>query len=60
MTEILGVMSQEDIDRLRAGIERMNRTGEIDADAFAPDFELRQASSVIYEDRAEALEAVGL
>jgi ketosteroid isomerase-like protein len=40
-------MSQEDIDRLRAGIERLNRTGEIVADALAPDFELRQASSII-------------
>jgi ketosteroid isomerase-like protein len=40
-------MSQARIDRLRAGLERMNRTGELPADAFAPGFELRQASSII-------------
>jgi hypothetical protein len=38
-------MSQEKIDRLRAGYKAFGRTGETDVDFLAPDFELRQAGS---------------
>jgi ketosteroid isomerase-like protein len=38
-------MSQENIDRIRAGYETFNRTGEYDVDLLAPDFELH--SSII-------------
>ena len=40
-------MSQENIDRLRAAYEAFNQTGEIVVAHLAPDFELRQASSII-------------
>ena len=40
-------MAQEKIDRLRAGYNASGMTGDTDADFFAPDFELRQASSII-------------
>ena len=35
------------IDRLRAGLETYNRTGETPNGFLAPDFELRQASSIV-------------
>jgi ketosteroid isomerase-like protein len=38
-------MSQERIDRLRSNLEAFNRTGEIRG--LAPDFEMRQADSII-------------
>src|SRR2546425_1188302 len=40
-------MSQENIDRLRAAMEVFNRTGEINVEFLAPDFEMHQASSII-------------
>jgi ketosteroid isomerase-like protein len=40
-------MSQESVERLRAGIEAFRRTGEIDVSFLAPDFELHQASSIV-------------
>jgi len=40
-------MSQENIDQLRAAYEAFNQTGEIVVADLAPDFELRQASSII-------------
>jgi ketosteroid isomerase-like protein len=40
-------MSQENIDRLRANLEAFNRTGEINVDDLAPDFEMHQASSIV-------------
>ena len=40
-------MSQENIDRLRAGYKAFGRSGEAEPDFFASDFELRQASSII-------------
>src|SRR2546423_15094365 len=39
-------MSQENVDRLRAGYEALSR-GEQDLDFLAADFELHQASSII-------------
>lgn len=38
---------QDDIDRIRAGIERFNETGEIETEHFAADFEMHQASSIV-------------
>jgi ketosteroid isomerase-like protein len=35
------------IERLRAGLDEFNRTGEIPSDFYAPDFELHQASSIV-------------
>ena len=40
-------MSQEQVEGLRAGLDRFNRTGELDVAFLAPDFELHQASSII-------------
>jgi ketosteroid isomerase-like protein len=40
-------MSQENVDRLRAGLDVFNRTGEIDVRFLAPDFEMHQASSIV-------------
>ena len=40
-------MSRRSADRLRASIDAWNRTGEIPADDLAPDFEVRQAPSII-------------
>ena len=40
-------MSQENVDRLRAGFDVFNRTGEIDVRFLAPDFEMHQASSIV-------------
>jgi ketosteroid isomerase-like protein len=40
-------MSQENIDRLRAGYEAFGGAGEYDIDFLLPDFELHQASSII-------------
>lgn len=40
-------MSQENVERIRAGFEAFNRTGEIITDHLAPDFELHQASSIV-------------
>jgi ketosteroid isomerase-like protein len=40
-------MSQENIDRLRTGLDAFNKTGEIDIEFLAPDFEMHQASSII-------------
>jgi ketosteroid isomerase-like protein len=40
-------MSQENVDRLRAGIEAFRQTGEVDVAFLAPDFELHQASSIV-------------
>jgi ketosteroid isomerase-like protein len=41
-----GEVSQN-IERLRAGIEAFNRTGQIDLSFVAPNFEMHQASSII-------------
>ena len=40
-------MSQEHINRLRTDLDAFNRTGEINIDRLAPDFEMHQAASVI-------------
>ncbi len=40
-------MAAENLDRLRAALDRFARTGEIASAEVAPDFELRQASSII-------------
>jgi ketosteroid isomerase-like protein len=40
-------MAEEAIERLRAGLDAFNRTGEIDADLFDPEVEMIQASSII-------------
>src|SRR4051794_34205609 len=40
-------MSQETIDRLRAGLVAFVESGETDAGFLAPDFELHQASSIV-------------
>jgi uncharacterized protein len=40
-------MSQENIDRLGAGYETFNRTGEYEVDLLALEFELHQDSSLI-------------
>ena len=40
-------MSQERIQRLRTDLEEFSRTGEIKVDGLAPDFEMRQAASII-------------
>ena len=40
-------MSQENINRLRAGLEAFNGTGKLDTDFLASDFEMHQASSII-------------
>jgi ketosteroid isomerase-like protein len=40
-------MASERIDRLRAGLETFERTGEAPAGFLSPEFELRQASSII-------------
>jgi ketosteroid isomerase-like protein len=40
-------MAQARIDRLRAGLDAFNRTGEIQAGMVAPEFEMRQADSII-------------
>ena len=40
-------MSRENADRLRKGLIAFSRTGEVDPDVFAQDFELHQASSII-------------
>jgi len=40
-------MSQENLDRLRAGLDEFNRTGEIDTRFLASDFEMHQASSIV-------------
>ena len=40
-------MSQGNIERLRAAYEAFNQTGEIVIAHLAPDFEMRQASSII-------------
>jgi ketosteroid isomerase-like protein len=40
-------MPQENINRLRAGLEAFNRTGELGTDFLASDFEMHQASSII-------------
>jgi ketosteroid isomerase-like protein len=40
-------MSQENIDRLRANLEAFNRTGEINIEDLAPNFEMHQASSIV-------------
>jgi ketosteroid isomerase-like protein len=37
----------ERVERLRAGIEEWNQTGEIPAGLYAPDLEVHQASSII-------------
>ena len=42
-------MSQENVDRLRAGYKAFDRSGEADVDFFASDFELRQAASSIID-----------
>ena len=43
-------MSQENVDKLRRGLESFNRTGEIDTSFLADDFEAHQASSIIDTD----------
>jgi ketosteroid isomerase-like protein len=40
-------MSEANVDRLRAGLDRFNRTGEIDIGFLASDFEMHQASSIV-------------
>ena len=40
-------MAQEKVERLRAGLDAFNRTGELNVGFLAPDFELHQASSII-------------
>jgi ketosteroid isomerase-like protein len=40
-------MSQENVERLGAGLAAFNRTGEINPDFLAPDFEMHQASSIV-------------
>jgi ketosteroid isomerase-like protein len=40
-------MSQENIDQIRADFEAFSRTGEFSLDHLDPDFELRQASSIV-------------
>ena len=40
-------MTEEFIDQLQTGLERMNRTGEPPAGFLAPEFELHQASSIV-------------
>ena len=37
----------ERVERLRAGIEQFNRTGEVPTELYAPDFELHQSSSIV-------------
>ena len=36
-------MSQENVNRIRAGYETLNRTGEYDVDLLSPDFELHSS-----------------
>jgi ketosteroid isomerase-like protein len=40
-------MAHENVERIRAGLESFSRTGELDLDFFASDFELHQASSIV-------------
>jgi ketosteroid isomerase-like protein len=40
-------MTQEIINRLRAGLDAFNRTGELDTEFLASEFEMHQASSII-------------
>ena len=40
-------MSQENVERLRAGLTAFNRGGATDEDFLAEDFELHQASSIV-------------
>ncbi len=40
-------MSEEILDRLRAGLDTFNRTGEFESDLLDPNLELHQASSII-------------
>jgi ketosteroid isomerase-like protein len=40
-------MSEEIIDRLRAGLDAFNQTGEIESDLLDPNLEMHQASSII-------------
>ena len=40
-------MSQENVDRLRAGLTAFNRGGAADENLLAEDFELHQASSIV-------------
>jgi ketosteroid isomerase-like protein len=40
-------MSEENIDRIRADYEEFSRTGEVNVEFLAPDFELHQASSIL-------------
>ena len=40
-------MSQEKVERLRAGLDAFNRTGKLNVEFLVPDFELHQASSII-------------
>ena len=40
-------MTEENLERVRAGQEAFSRTGEFDPNFFAPDFELHQASSIV-------------
>jgi ketosteroid isomerase-like protein len=40
-------MSQENVERVRAGLDAFNSTGELNVEFLAPDFELHQASSII-------------
>jgi len=40
-------MSQANIDRVRGKVDTFNRTGEIDVQDLAPDFEMHQASSLV-------------
>ena len=40
-------MSEENIDRIRADYEEFSRTGEVNVEFLAPDFELHQASSIV-------------
>ena len=40
-------MSQENLERVRTRMEAFRRTGELDLEFLAPDFELQQASSIV-------------
>lgn len=42
-------MSQENLERVRAGVEGFNRTGEPDLTFFAPNFELHHLPMTVSE-----------
>lgn len=57
-------MSKEIIDRLRAGLDTFNRTGQIESDVFDPDVQMIQASSIVdtagtFQGRQGLIDALG-